>query len=407
MNNSELIKNAFEDIAPSEELLEKVKTARTAENRSHSRLRKGIIIPGALCFAACLGVTAAAVTGNLDFDVLFGNRIKVSDSELAEELVGKVSNVKYSVSDDDYIVSVAGVTGGADSCYAVIEISRKDGTPVTEHFQNPADYDYEALSWMHVGFDIKNPIGLSANLSAGAGLDTSITEDGKIIFTLDIDGDGSEPLSGKLIAAECDTLVWINRFTELCIEKNSYYGKNKGECGFYDKDTNEPVQTDISSVVAIPLKWSISFKYTASDKSLDVLTCKAPEEKVIFRLKSPDEIGDKIYEGGSERYEFECTVKLIEISPTGGRMDIEFPCNENNNFSMDVETGMENEMYLVRTDGSQIPVSFNGWSGKIDSGTAEMSLRLAYRQQSDFFKKFMDISDVCALSFNGTEYPLS
>lgn len=407
MNNSELIKNAFEDIAPSEELLEKVKSSRTAENRNRPRLRKGIIIPTALCFAACLGVTAAAVTGNLDFDVIFGDRIKVSDSELAEELVGKVSNVKYSVSDDDYIVSVAGVTGGADSCYAVIEISRKDGTPVTEYFQNPADYDYEALSWIHGGFNIKNPIGLSANLSAGAGLDTSITADGKIIFKLDIDGDGSEPLSGKLIAAEGDTLVWINRFTELCIEKNSYYGMNKGEWGFFDKDTNEPVQTDISSVVAIPLKWSISFKYTASDKSLDFLTCKAPEEKAFFRLKSPDEIGDRIYEGGSERYEFECTVKLIEISPTGGRMDIEFSCNENNNFFTGVETGTENEMYLVRTDGSQIPVSFNGWSGKLDNDTAEMSLRLAYMQPDDHFKNYMDISEVCALSFNGAEYPLT
>ncbi|MCI7768586.1 MAG: hypothetical protein MSJ26_11490 [Oscillospiraceae bacterium] len=406
MNNKELIRNAFEKITPSEELIEKVKATRPAAAKKASWLKKGVIIPAAVCFAACLGITTAAVTGNLDFDVLFGDRIKVADGELAAGLTGKVSNVKYFVSDDDYKVSVAGVTGGEDSCYAVIEISRKDGTPVTDYFQNPADYKYEALSWMHESFDIKNPIGLSANLSAGAGLDTSITEDGKIIFTLDIGGDGSEPLSGKVIAAEGDTLVWINRFIELCIETNSYYGKSKGEWGFFDKDTNEPVQTDISSAEALPLKWSISFKYTASDKALDVLTCKAPEEKAILRLKSPDEIGDKIYEGGTERYQFECTVKSIKISPTGGMIDLEFPCDYNNDFFIDVDTGTENNIFLVKTDGSTIPVSPNGWSGKNGDGIAQMELRLAYMQPTDHFRNYMDISDVCALSFNGVEYPL-
>ncbi|MGN1101647.1 MAG: hypothetical protein ACI4RG_05600, partial [Huintestinicola sp.] len=64
MNNRELIKSAFEDIAPSSELVEKVKAFPTAEAKSRPRLRKGIIIPAAICFAACLGVTAAAVTGN-------------------------------------------------------------------------------------------------------------------------------------------------------------------------------------------------------------------------------------------------------------------------------------------------------------------------------------------------------
>lgn len=406
MNNRELIKNAFEAIAPSEELIEKVKSAQIAENRSRPRLRKGIIIPAALCFAACLGVTAAAVTGNLDFDVIFGDRIKVADSELAEELVGKVSNVKYSVSDDDYIVSVAGVTGGADSCYAVIEISRKDGTPVTEHFQNPAEFELNYFMWLYEGFDVKNSLGSPADMSMGAGLDTSITENGNIIFTLDLNGDFTKPLNGKVISAEGDTLMWFDRYLEIRRETNSYYGKNKGEPGFFDYDTHEPLQTDISSAIALPLKWSISFKYTASDKSQDKLTCKAPEEKAFFRLKSPDEIGDRIYEGGSERYEFECTVKSIEILPTGGRMDIEFPCNHKIFFA-GVETGMENEMYLVRTDGSQIPVSFNGWSGKLNNGISEMSLRLAYMQPDDHFKNYMDISEVCALSFNGTEYPLT
>ncbi|MGN1102131.1 MAG: hypothetical protein ACI4RG_08055, partial [Huintestinicola sp.] len=334
-----------------------------------------------------------------------GDRIKVADSELAEELVGKVSNVKYSVSDDDYIVSVAGVTGGADSCYAVIEISRKDGTPVTEHFHNPADFEHDDFTWLEDSVTIKNAVGFTAPMSWGGGLGQSITEKGNIIYTIDIEG--SAPLSGKVIYAEGDTLVRWDKYNEICDETNSYYGKNKGEWGFYDKDTNEPVQTDISSVVAIPLKWNISFKYTASDKSLDILTCKAPKEKTVFRLKSPDEIGDKIFEGGSERYEFECTVKLIEISPTGGRMDIEFPCNENNEFIMGAETGMENEMYLVKSDGSQIPISFNGWSGTIESCTAELSLRLAYRQPKDFYRNYMDISDVCALCINGTEYPLT
>lgn len=276
MNNRELFKNAFDDIAPSQELIQKVKAFQPTAHKSGIRLRKGVIIPAVIIFAACLGVTAAAVTGNIDFERIFGDRIYVADSELAEELAGSVKDVSYTVSDDAYNVSVAGVTGSGNRLYAVIEISRKDGTPVTEYL--PTDDYADCCFWL------KDSVKIKPSASWGGGIGTKINSEGNIIYTADIYADS--PINGSVVTAEGDTLLLNNKYLEIKGRENVYYGMQSGKWGFYSYETNEPKETDISSAVALPLKWSIKFRYIASEKALSVLTCKSPKEKVPIYMNS-------------------------------------------------------------------------------------------------------------------------
>ncbi len=405
MNEHELIKNAFESIAPSEELIEKVKSGSFVSEKRFSGISKRIAVPVMICFALCLGITAAAA-GNFDIYTLFGDMIKVADSELAEELKGKISNVNYSVSDDDYKVSVIGATGDSGSLMAVIEISRKDGSPAADHFENAiGSYDDEVY-WLSDSTNIKS----LTDITWSGGIGTAVSENGNILYAMDISA--SDSISGKTISAEGDTLMLYDEYTRLTRESNSYYGMNKGECGFFDCDTHEPVEVDISSAVALPLTWSISFKYTASEKSLEVLTCKDPEEKTVFfgekRFTLFDEAGQISDETEPQQLEYECTVKSIELSPTGGKIDIEFFTEKNIGIrtNMTVSDSGENELFLVLNDGSHIPAAFNGYTGKNDDGLYRMNIRIAYRNDEDFQKYFIDISEVCALSFNGVEYPV-
>lgn len=48
MNNRELFKNAFDDIAPSQELIQKVKDFKPTAHKRGIRLRKGVIIPAVI-----------------------------------------------------------------------------------------------------------------------------------------------------------------------------------------------------------------------------------------------------------------------------------------------------------------------------------------------------------------------
>lgn len=379
MNNRELFKNAFDDIAPSQELIQKVKAFQPTAHKSGIRLRKGVIIPAVIIFAACLGVTAAAVTGNIDFERIFGDRIYVADSELAEELAGSVKDVSYTVSDDEYKVSVAGVTGSGNRLYAVIEISRKDGTPVTEYL--PTDDYADCCFWL------KDSVKIKPAVSWGGGIGTKINSEGNIIYTADIYADS--PINGSVVTAEGDTLLLNNKYLEIKGRENVYYGMQSGKWGFYSYETNEPKDVDISSAVALPLKWSIKFRYIASEKALSVLTCKSPKEKVPIYMNS-------------SAYT-ECTVKNIEVSSTGGKMEIEYPADE----KMHDRPVNCNEVYLIMKDGSQIPVSINGYKGWFKNGTEHKELNLEYKLPDDkFMIQYTDISEAESLNVNGVIYEL-
>ena len=99
----------------------------------------------------------------------------------------------------------------------------------------------------------------------------------------------------------------------------------------------------------------------------------------------------------------ECTVKKIEVSSTGGTMEIEYPADE----EMHDRPVNCNEVYLVMKDGSQIPVSINGFTGWFKNGTEHKELNLEYKLPDDqFMIQYTDISEAESLSVNGVIYEL-
>lgn len=99
----------------------------------------------------------------------------------------------------------------------------------------------------------------------------------------------------------------------------------------------------------------------------------------------------------------ECTVKNIEVSSIGGKMEIEYPADE----KMHDRPVNCNEVYLVMKDGSQIPVSINGFTGWFKNGTEHKELNLEYKLPDDkFMIQYTDISEAESLSVNGVIYEL-
>ena len=96
-------------------------------------------------------------------------------------------------------------------------------------------------------------------------------------------------------------------------------------------------------------------------------------------------------------------MKNIEVSSIGGKMEIEYPADE----KMHDRPVNCNEVYLIIKDGSQIPVSINGYKGWFKNGTEHKELNLEYKLPDDkFMIQYTDISEAESLSVNGVIYEL-
>lgn len=108
--NEDIFKKAFENVKPSEELVNSVLDVQNvpAVQKKPRRFSCKRILgtAAAVCGVLVCGVTAAGAAGLIDFEAVFGNRVSVSDSELASSLVGTVNNFKYKVSDKDYKIDI-------------------------------------------------------------------------------------------------------------------------------------------------------------------------------------------------------------------------------------------------------------------------------------------------------------
>lgn len=416
MINRDKIIRAFECISPSEELVGQILSGNFPKRRKKG-VRRIAVTAICACLAAVMGtVTVAAATGIIDFKELFGKHIDLDNDELGSQLMAQVTDVVYTVSDDDYRVGIKGVTGDTSSLYAIIEITRVDGTPVTEHFLNTLD-GAENADWMHYYYD-----ALPLSGSCGG----FINNKGNLEFFLDLQNNFG-PLNGMTISAGGENLVLANEFERYCKEIDAVYGEypdfyGTPTLGWWRDPTRgmsreevleyedralrkygfaigmEPLsdeeldKIDLSGFMLLPLKWDISFTYHAPEFSSVKLVCERPEEKTVFY----DEYG-----------ETEIAVINIEIGAAGGMVDYEYrivPDRE----KMFIEPFSEgNEICLIMSDGSCVPMlikaangSYNG--AKIVSGI----LRLDFAGESDSTVRYIDVSKGRAICINGVEYKL-
>lgn len=365
-DNSKLIIAAFEGFSPSEELVERVREKRFGRRKKNHIIKRAVIIPVAACLAVLFTVTAAAEL--FGFDEILGRYIRIDDSELAQSLIGTVSDVKYTVSDDDYKIQVMGVTGSYDSMFAAVKLSRKDGTPVTDHFLIDCPDDHN-ISWQRAQWDIKAYKG-----GFGGGGGSYIDEYGNIIYTMDINGDD---LTGKKIEITCDRLVLLKESFELQNENNVYYGLNHRKWGYYKQETDEPVDFDDSSVLCLPIGWSVSFRYTASENALTVR-----------------------YADISAQDNSEYTITELKATASGVRMS--FTSDQDN-----IREEYGKKAYMIMYDNTHIPLSATSGSSSFNGEYWDNCIDFEYSEEvNTTIKQYIDITQAKAVYFDGVTYEL-
>ena len=348
--NEDTIKKAFDRVKPSDELVDSVLSFKPEAVRRKKISEKRIFCTvTAACAVLVCGLTAAAVTGLIDFEDVFGDHIRVDDSELASSLVGTVSNFKYKVSDDDYKIDIKGVTGSDKTVTVIAEISRKDGEPVADHFANPVSPDERLLDCLWS----KNDIFLTGYSGSWQ---FYINEAGNIEIWEEFES--KSRISGKKITLEGENFYPNFTYWNFMDENNVSYIKwdNYNFSGYAQKDENGsitgehliPADIDDSGVIALDLEWKFSFKYTASDKSAEVKSLTAPEEnfKLIQTVYNRYDTSDIIV------CEINAAPTYIEAGSTDGVIEFEYEMTEyDNSADYSIDFFHNNEIYIILADG--------------------------------------------------------
>lgn len=407
--NENIIKKAFENVKPSEELVDCVLDFQNAPVVPKKTRRRGfsgkrVFGTAAAVFAVLVcGVTAAAATGLIDFEAVFGNYIVVKNSELADSLVGTVKNFKYKVSDDDYKIEIKGVTGSDKKVIVIAEILRVDGEPVVDHFANPLSSDERYLQFLWGDEDVF----MTGYRGSG---DCYINEAGNIELHYDFEADKSK-LSGKKITVEGENFYPNRAYWDFKHENKVEYIKwnTYNFSGYAQVDekggiTGEhivPAEVDDSGVIALDLEWEFSFKYTPSNKSTEVKSLSSPEES--FTLKQT------VYNIHDTSDIFDCETTAvptyIEAGSTGGSIDFKYEMTQYDNTLDYAVKFNNNELYIILKDGKRVRGSFGGSSARPIGSVYECSYSINYWDENGR-EAFIEVEDITAISINGTVYEL-
>lgn len=392
------LNNAMEQLSADRDIVSSAKIRAAAERPERKISAKRIFGTAfAVCAFLICGISVAAATGLIDFEAVFGNRITVEDTELANSLVGMVSNFKYKVSDNDYKIEIKGVTGDDKNVVVAAEISRKDGTPVADCFVNPVQPDEKQLLTLSQNTDV------IAELPYCYSMDYGINEAGNIELFISLGGadsgfDGSKMIFNgeNFYPAGAYINFKYNNPNEVSYTEYTYtqYGESGGNSG-------NNIPADINDILALGLKWEFSFTYRQSDKSQQVKSLNAPEESFPFDLN--------VHKVGTKD-EFVCSLtakpSYIEASSTGGWVDFEYETTGyEGNLDYSVNYEENNEVYIIMSDGRRVHSSFDGGSVFPDGDICRCSFGLTYWDDDDY-KIFTDVDDIAAISINGTVYEL-
>lgn len=360
--------------------------------------RRILCTAAAVCGVLICGVTAACATGIIDFDAVFGNRISVNDSELADSLVGTVKNFKYKVSDKDYKIDIKGVTGDDKRVVVIAEILRTDGTPVIDCFANPVSPDERQL------VTLSQVTKVSSLDSFGYGIDYRIGEEGNIKLSAELYNVGG--LDGKKMTFKGENFY-------PAVEYNKYERQNETD-GVVQTEYvkyRDPVEVpdnggaaiDLNDILALDMKWEFSFTYRQSDKSKQVKSLNAPEESFPLNLKvhtvgTKDEFVRKLTAQPS----------YMEAGSTGGRVDYVYKnTGYVGNLTYVTDVSECNEIYIIMKDGERVEASIGSGCETPEENIITCSYDLFYWDEDSFTSVFINADDIAAISINGTVYELN
>ena len=415
--NEDIFKKAFENVKPSEELVNSVLDIpnvsavpkKTKRQGFYHKPRLGAVI--AACVVFVIGVTAAAAEF-IDFNAVFGKYITVEDTELANSLIGTVSKFKYKVSDNDYKIAIKGAMGSDGEIVAFAEISRKDGVPVVDHFVNPVDDD-----------DIEQGLdNLWSNINAenfdsfSGGYGSYINEDGNIEICTQFEGTRNS--KDKKITVKGENFYPRDDYWDFCKQQGVYYMEREDVFKGYVQEASTydnviPADVDDSSVLLLDLEWEFSFVFKASEKSNEIKSQEAPEENFVYRQKVSkhelQEDGSRISIGEAFVYERTAVPSYIEVGSTGGRIEFVYEATEYDDFSPDSNYSLikfNNELYIILRDGSRINADLDSGINKPNGNIIECSYNISYLDENGE-KTYVDVDNITAISINGTVYELN
>lgn len=408
MNYKKLFEISFSNVVPpvdSRTIMSKV-LERTEKMDNRIIKKKGIRKPFVAVIAAAatlaLGVTGAAALGLISFNEAFGGEIK-TEIEDPYVLMARTENVETYSSDEDYDVNLLGVTGGNDCAIISIEISRKDGKPVTDFFLSKTDdSDMSCIISAECNWD--NPNTDKRQISR-----QWINEKGNIMVNIEFSAefdyiDDTTSLAGKTITINGDSFYPADDFWD-------YFEVNELKYVYYPSSEQivtkdgTPVE-DFPEINSLPLEWGLSFDYYPSEKSTVKLYMKDEDKNslVTFKKKQMNYI-DPNY---PEIIEYSLEVMDIEIGSTSGFIDIieykdskpEFPahCFPNN------------EICLITKNGEKIMMNSNGG---VASANAEHQIsreKMIYSSESaeygGYSRLAIDVDEIAAISINGQIFEL-
>lgn len=397
---------AMGQLSADRDVVSSAKIRAEAERPQRKMSAKRILgTAAAVCGVLVCGVTAAGAAGLIDFDAVFGERISVSDSELAGSLVGTVENFKYKISDSDYKIELKGVTGDDKIVLAIAEISSIDGTPITDCFINHTDENLVVPLWERAGI-------LGDVRSYSTGIDHNINKAGNIEIYINFVSDDS--IDGKTFTYKGENFYPLEAYNSLKFDKKISYlpPESKAEdmyTGYAYYDENGEINgrnviaadVDDIGVIALDMEYEFSFTYTASNKSTEVRTFSSSGDSIelyqrVYSIKDNSEVSNRI----------SAALTYIEAGSTSSKADFEYEMTDYNNIHDYGTYFYGNEMYIILNDGERIRAVFDGGTERTDGNICKCSYNISYRDENDH-KMFVNVDDIKAISINGTVYELN
>lgn len=393
MDYKKIFKDAFSDVAlqTDEESFIKSVTERKINMESKKRIgiKKPIIAVCAAIAALSLGTVGAAAAGLINFNEIFGRTIKTQDEELGEKLIANAADVKWTVSDDDYVVNLKGVTGTNSEMVAVIEIARADGQPVKDYLSS-LDFLYESGF-----FSAFESVQLNGEFDrmGGGGCGSVLNDNGNIEITFERMGPS---LNGTKIEMKCMGVYPTEELNDAPIDPLKEVYMFSGSEGYYLNDNEKAA---LEKIELLDLSWTLEFTYTPSDTG---------EKEIIFdNFNETVEMSFDVYENGEGTgvsESFDVVVEGLKADSMGVELNIYFDTESYKpaymySFQPDIE---KNEIKFIYKDGTEIPVVLSSWNAGGDEDGYSMDLSLRYYEGESVIAA--DIAEISAVSVNGIIY---
>ncbi len=396
MNYHKIFKDAYSAVSlqTSDESFAKSVAERKndMESRKKISIKKPVIAICAAAVALTLGTVGAAAAGLINFNEIFGNTIRTDNAELGEALIGNAENVKWTVSDEDYVVNLKGVTGSNSEMVAVIEIARADGQPVKDYLSS-LDFLYEGgfltafeSVKLNGGFDDMGGGGCSVVLNEAGNIEVSFErlQTGLAGTEFELNCMGFYP------AEEINELIFEDMFAQ-----NGMFGSSHE---YYLSDTEKEA---LNKIELLDLSWSLEFTYAPSETGENAIAAENFDEtvKLDFTIRSYENYSETDYTTEA----FDVAVDKITADSMGFEIGMmvnrnEYPVAE---YSVDPDIDSWN-IEVICKDGTEIPTFISRWNG---GGGDEWELQMSVEYYDDE-RMAVDLSEISAISINGTVYNL-